>query len=471
MAQKKSTSSSSKKKSSSSSNKTINKVIKSSKKMAKKNPKGFAILVIVAILLVGAGIGGYFAYKYFNPDVVFALKGGKQVSVAIDATYKEKGVTAKYNGKDISDQVEISYYLDNTKQNSIITDVEKTYTVKYDLSYQKYTGQLERKVKVTEVEPIDINFLELGNKYTGDSTFIKAGDTDILIDAGSRENSATTIANFIDTYCDDGVLEYVIATHAHQDHIAGFVGSNSDAGILKRYKIDTLIDFSLTNATSAIYNNYVSLRDQRIASGDIAHHYTANDCIQGTNGAQKVYDIGAGITMEILDQKFYREKTSDENDYSVCALFTQGESNYLFTGDLEEKGEESLVALNNLPEVQLFKGGHHGSYTANTDTLLNVIKPKTVCICCCAGSDEYTKTPANMFPAQNAVDRIAKYTDKVYVTTLVKDSDPGYQSMNGNINFHSDKGVTFLVTGSNNSTILKDTDWFKSNRTIPNEWK
>ena len=325
----------------------------------------------------------------------------------------------------------------------------------------------QRSIYEGETTAMDINFLELGNKYTGDSTFIKAGDVDILIDAGSRQNSATTIANFVDNYCADGILEYVIATHAHQDHIAGFVGSNSDAGILKRYKIDTLIDFSLTNATSAIYNNYVSLRDEKIASGDIAHHYTANDCIQGTNGAKKVYQLGEGMTMEILDQKFYRETTDDENDYSVCALFTQANNHYLFTGDLEKKGEASLVELNNLPECELFKGGHHGSYTANTDTLLNVIKPKTICICCCAGSDEYTKTPENMFPAQLAVNRMAKWTDKIYVTTVVDDSEKGYKSLNGNINFHCAKGKEYTVTGSNNSFILKDTDWFKNNRTWP----
>ena len=325
----------------------------------------------------------------------------------------------------------------------------------------------QRSIYEGETTAMDINFLELGNKYTGDSTFIKAGDVDILIDAGSRQNSATTIANFVDNYCTDGVLEYVIATHAHQDHIAGFVGSNSDAGILKRYKIDTLIDFSLTNATSAIYNNYVSLRDEKIASGDIAHHYTANDCIKGTNGAKKVYQLGEGMTMEILDQKFYRETTDDENDYSVCALFTQANNHYLFTGDLEKKGEASLVELNNLPECELFKGGHHGSYTANTDTLLNVIKPKTICICCCAGSDEYTKTPENMFPAQLAVNRMAKWTDKIYVTTVVDDSEKGYKSLNGNINFHCAKGKEYTVTGSNNSVILKDTDWFKNNRTWP----
>ena len=445
---------------------TSKKVIKSAKKMAKKNPAGFAIVVVLVILLAAGAVGGYFLYKYFYPDVVFALKGKNKVSVAIGTEYGERGYEATYNGMDVSDKVEISYYLDNVKKDAIKTDVVADYVVKYELNYQKYSGTLERKVRVTEVDEISINFLELGNKYTGDATFIKVGETDILIDAGSRQNSATTIANFVDTYCEDGILEYVIATHAHQDHIAGFVGSNSDAGIFKRYKIDTLIDFSLTNATSQIYKDYVALRDEKVTSGDIAHHYTAKDCIEA-NGVTEFFEVGAGVTMEILKQKFYSETSSDENNYSVCTLFTQGENNYLFTGDLEKEGEESLVALNNLPECTLFKGGHHGSYTANTDTLLSVIKPKTVCICCCAGSDEYTKTPANMFPAQDAVDRIAKYTDQVFVTTVVSDVEPGYKSMNGNITFYSEKGKEYTVTGSNNSVILKDTDWFKANRTWP----
>ena len=384
------------------------KLIKEGAELAKKSPMGFLIVLILIIILIALGVGGFFVYK----NVIEPRMG----------------------------------------------DASKEPNSSQTTSKSIYQGN---------ATAIDINFLELGNKYTGDCTFIKAGDKDILIDAGSRQNSATTIASFIDQYCSDGKLEYVIATHAHQDHIAGFVGSNSAEGILKRYKIDTLIDFSLTNADSTIYNNYVSLRDEKVASGDIAHHYTANDCIQGTNGAKKTYELSEGITMTILDQKFYRESSSDENNYSVCALFTQGNNNYLFTGDLEKEGEKSLTELNNLPEVELFKGGHHGSYTANTDTLLSVIKPKTVCICCCAGSTEYTTNPDNTFPAQAAVDRIAKYTDKVYVTSVVADDDKGYKSLNGNINFHCEKGLEYTVTGSNNSVILKESEWFKANRTWP----
>lgn len=48
---------------------------------------------------------------------------------------------------------------------------------------------------------LQIHFMELGNNYTGDSIYIKAGETDILIDAGSRANSTDATSEYIDTYC------------------------------------------------------------------------------------------------------------------------------------------------------------------------------------------------------------------------------------------------------------------------------
>lgn len=324
--------------------------------------------------------------------------------------------------------------------------------------------------EIISTKEISINFLELGNYHTGDSTFIKAGDIDILIDAGSIQSSAKVIKEFVNQHCIDGKLEYVIATHAHQDHIAGFVGTKTYPGIFDSYKIGTLIDFTNTNkSTGALYLNYKSLLESKVESGDIEHHWTAAECVKEENGASKVYEISDGITMTILDQRFYYETTSDENNYSVCALFTQGDNNYLFTGDLEKDGEASLVANNTLPEVQLFKGGHHGSKTSNTDTLLSVIKPEVVCICCCAGNDEYTSNVDNQFPTQTAINNIAKYTDKIYVTTVTTDGHTGYTSMNGIITFYCEKGKEYIVAGSNNSIILKEQEWFKNNRTWPGE--
>ena len=310
---------------------------------------------------------------------------------------------------------------------------------------------------------LSVHFLELGNKYTGDCTLIKCGDTEILIDAGSRQNSATTIKSYIDKYCTDGVLEYVIATHAHQDHIAGFVGTDK-SGILYQYEIGTLIQFAQTNATSAIYKNYLAAVEYAQSNGTTV--YTAKQCWYETDGAKKQYylDENESISMNILYNYYYDNKTSDENDYSVCMLLTQNEEgkeyNYLFTGDLEEHGESYLVDMNELPEVELFKGGHHGSYTATTEKLLKAIKPKNVAVCCCCGTTEYTSNANNTFPSQAFIDRVSVYTENVYCTTLMIDYKAGeYTSMNGNIVFYYDKGLKLYC--SNNTTILKDTEWFK----------
>ena len=317
-------------------------------------------------------------------------------------------------------------------------------------------------------DDLSIHFLELGNEYAGDCTLIKVGNTEVLIDAGSRKGSAVTIVPYVQKYCTDGVLEYVIATHAHQDHIAGFVGTTTAKGVLESFVCETIIDYSITNSSTAIRRDYEALRDAEVEAG--AKHYTVLECWNNENGASRSYTLAEGITMNFLYQKYYQEATSDENDYSVCMLLSQGNNHYLFTGDLEKDGEESLVESNNLPDCVLFKGGHHGSPTSSTMALLSVIKPDIVCVCCCAGSDEYTKNTANQFPSQAFVDRVAFFTDRVYVTTMVANNKDGYQSMNGNIVVTSD-GKEVSVNCSNNNTILKDTEWFKKNRTTPTAWK
>lgn len=315
---------------------------------------------------------------------------------------------------------------------------------------------------------LSIHFPELGNEYTGDCTLIKVGDTEVLIDAGSRKGSAETLVPYISQFCTDGTLEYVVATHAHQDHIAGFVGTSDADGIFESFVCETIIDYPLTNATSKIKQDYETLRDAEVQAG--AKHYTALQCWNNQDGASRTYTLGEGVTMEILYQKFYETETSDENDYSVCLQIVEGENRYLFTGDLEGEGEESLVESNDLKKCVLFKGGHHGSPTSNTAELLAKIDPEIVCVCCCCGSDEYTDNIANMFPSQAFVDRVAPYTDRVYVTTLVADTDDGFTSMNGDIVVCVANGEISMRC-SNNMTLFKDTDWFKANRTTPQAWQ
>ena len=314
-----------------------------------------------------------------------------------------------------------------------------------------------------------IEFLELGNKYTGDCTYIRAGENDILIDAGSKVSSIETIDSFLKERVTDGVIEYVIVTHAHEDHYAGFATKENVDSLFDLYECEVIIDFSQITkdkGSQVMYNNYLRERDAEIEAG--ATHYTAAQCITEN---KNIFELGDGIELEILDSYYYYNRASSENDHSVCCMISQGDRHFLFTGDLEEKGEEKLVEMNELPEVELYKAGHHGSKTSSNEVLLEVIKPKMVAVCCCCGSPEYTETEANQFPTQAFIDRIAPYTDKVFVTTLCVNYKNGeYTSMNGIITVISKKSGIELAC-SNNNTPLKDTEWFKENRTCPSAWK
>ncbi len=350
--------------------------------------------------------------------------------------------------------------------------------------------------QVLEDDEMSFHFMMLGNDKAGDCVYIKAGETDILIDAGSRLNSVRSIQSYINKYMTDTILEYVIVTHSDQDHIDGFVRSSKQPSIFDLYECQTIIDFNLSNkdlltekGNQTLLSKYYTSRDEEVANG--ATHYTALDCYNQTNGAQRVFELAEDMSMEILYNYYYEHKSSDENNYSVCVMFNHNDKYFLFTGDLEEDGEEYLVQYNTLPRVELFKAGHHGSPTSSNDCLLSIIRPKISVACCCAGSVEYTQNSANTFPSQAYIDRIAPYTDKVFVPVYIKtkynsstkkySNDGEYKELNGNVMVRSlsesiDENNEIVppkvvYVGSNNSLKIKDTEWFKKNRTMPSAWQ
>lgn len=328
---------------------------------------------------------------------------------------------------------------------------------------------------------LSIHFPELGNKYTGDCTYIKYGDLDILIDCGSKTNSVSAVSAYLNQYVTDNTLEYVIVTHAHTDHYAGFTLTNGS--IFDLYNCTNIIDFGSAYQTETkTLEKYISERDAELAlngtDGLTYSYYDASEITEGNN--LKFYSEDNALEIEILyNEMAYNRATGNgsnstsNNEYSVCTLITfNEEQHFLFTGDLEEEGEESLVQNNpsiqreNLPNgVDLYKAGHHGSKTSSNDCLLEQIRPQLVCVCCCAGSSEYTDTYDNQFPTQEFINRISAYTDAVYVTTLCVNWDTDeFTSMNGNIVAIFSSSADTRLVFSNNDTKLKDSEWFNSTR-------
>lgn len=331
--------------------------------------------------------------------------------------------------------------------------------------YYYYKNYYQKDTPPVPVEgDLSFHFMMLGNDHSGDCIYIKAGDNDILIDAGSEANSVDDIKSYVDTYCEDNTLEYVIATHGDSDHISGFAGTTKEnSSIFDFYECEVIIDFPLTNKKTATYNRYVEKRDAEVQAG--AQHFTALECYnQSKEGAKRQYQLGDGITMNILYNYYYEHNSSTENNYSVCIMFTHGDRNFLFTGDLEKKGEEYLVQYNDLPEVDFYKAGHHGSKTASSLKLLDIIKPDIVVIPCCAAEKDYGDGYG--FPHKEVLDNLHLYTEKIYV---VSTCDPEltngaeYVGLNGNIVVASGQ-TEITVNCSVSNEILKNTEWYKNHR-------
>lgn len=312
------------------------------------------------------------------------------------------------------------------------------------------------------------HFLTLGNATSGDCVYVKAGDYDILIDAGSSEGSIDDIKNYLsnNNLVSDGKFEYVIATHYDLDHIACF---GIEDGIFDSYQCEVIIDSPKTiKSSNKSYQKYIESRDNEVSLG--AKHYSSLDCAKNQNGAQRVFNLSGSISMEILYntiQEPTAKKPSTENDLSVCVLFAHGSKKFLFTGDLQQEGEKLLVDNNNLSQVDLFKAGHHGSDTSSTEEFLRVIQPK-ICVIPCVANDKYD------FPKIDPIKNLAKYTSKVYLP-IYKDDDGQVHVINGNIIVSSsgqnEVEITCDGTSDKKPILLKDTEWFINNREMPTEWK
>lgn len=432
---------------------------------SKKNKKSSnnSMLVIIVFLIVGFLIGVAGAYLYNTVDLRFYLLGDAEINIGLGEDYVEKGYICEYKGVDYSSDVVVNYYNQNqTVVSEIISDEAKTYYIVYSINNDYISASITRIVNVVEVEDLEINFIMFDSNNAGDCIYIKAGETDILIDAGAKRTDATGIYNYLidDTSTlhqsvTDNKLEYVIATHAHEDHIASFVGeTNKNNGILHKFDVDVIIDFPKTNSNSKIYNDYKNLVKELEKEG--TNHYTALDCYNNVNGANRVIKIAAGIELEILYNYYYENETDNENNYSVCVMIHRGETKFLLTGDLEGKGEEYLVDNNNLGEVYLYKLGHHGSKTSSSDKLLSTIKPQVAVATCAAFTKEYTNNTDNQFPTKAAIDNLAKYkVGHLYVSKMLsKDADKFENQQvtpaNGHIVAYANKlGVGIRCSNSN----------------------
>lgn len=208
-----------------------------------------------------------------------------------------------------------------------------------------------------------VMFINVGQ---GDSSCISLPNgIDVLIDAGGTHSyqdyydvGKNTVRPYLLQHGVDDI-EFMIATHAHEDHISGLLS------ILREMTVDHLIvpiGFGETQSGKKL------LEEAKNASVPV-YEFAAGDRIEFAPDAElaalmPTQDWAAGLSED------------EENNRSLILRFTYGEHSFLYMGDLEAGGEEYLLASEgeNL-SADVLKVGHHGSSTSTTQPFLDAVEP------------------------------------------------------------------------------------------------
>lgn len=216
----------------------------------------------------------------------------------------------------------------------------------------------------------EIVFLDVGQ---GDCILIKLpfGKSAYLIDTGGtmafekepwqrRKNNYEVGEDTVVPYLKSKgitVIDKLILTHGDQDHAGGA------EALLRELKVKELL------LPDTKEKNQLELRLLKEAE---KQHI-------------KVRFVHTGERWRQGEEAFYilspeAESAMDSNDASIVLYAEIGGMKWLFTGDLEEAGEEKLIKSYPGLHADVLKIGHHGSKTSTTEPFLAQISPQLAII-------------------------------------------------------------------------------------------
>lgn len=226
-----------------------------------------------------------------------------------------------------------------------------------------------------------VHYIEVGQ---GDSELIQVDGKNILIDAGTSDKKALNYLKSIGIK----TLDYVIATHPHEDHI----GSMDD--VINTFNIGTFYAPKVTHTTKNFENMVNALKNKNLK--------------------MTVSKVGDTLTIGNATLTFLApnsEKYEDLNNYSIVCKLKYGNNSFLFDGDAEALSEGEILAKQFDVKADVLKVGHHGSTSSTSQDFLNKVNPKYAII-----SDEKNNDYGH--PHKQILDKLNAKGIKIFRTDL-----------------------------------------------------
>jgi competence protein ComEC len=208
--------------------------------------------------------------------------------------------------------------------------------------------------------PVEFTALDVGQ---GDGLFLRSPKgTTCLIDAGS-----TSVKNIGEyrilpylKYEGAAVLDYIILTHLDEDHMSGVRELLELQDTLDGIKIQQILFPAIANPDEKYLGIWNLAKEKNITVGTIG----AGDKIKEENfEISCIYPV-KGIYIE------------DKNDSSTVLQVTYQDFSMLLSGDLGFGGEEKLLQMGVLRDIDIWKVSHHGSKYSGSERFLQSINPQ-----------------------------------------------------------------------------------------------
>ena len=257
------------------------------------------------------------------------------------------------------------------------------------------------------METIELTNIKLFDVELGDAIYIrlqyKNGAKRFYLIDGGFAKYGSLIADYIkqDTENPENILDGIIITHYHADHIAGTLAVIKD----RQLNIKAILVHNIHESNSkAVLGWYKACQEAALDGRGIVLHI-----MNGCNTIKDDFPEFEFLYPDIVDIQ-----SDDPNKNSIITILNINDKEILFTGDAYKK-QEKIALLKagdkdkHCENIMVWKLGHHGS---STSTRIEVLKRlsgslKLIAISC---SDIQDK-----FPHKQTKENIHKYAGKTEV--------------------------------------------------------
>lgn len=306
------------------------------------------VAAIAAVIMIT--IAGLNSLKHRIGEAIEEAGGNKQdvSDISIDYQGAMEEVWGKISSKDESEESE------ETPSSSVSSSGEES-------SIEE--GEPQSQDPLPEGDYIKVTFLDVGQ---GDATLIECEGEYMLIDGGYPEYGDVVVERLKT----EGVkrLKYLVATHAHADHVGGL------SEVMEAF----MIDHVLAPVTSDAENISFQIFAENVAANGLRIEVpTAGD----------TFTLG-GANISLLGPLSDPSSVEDVNNTSLVMKLTYKDVSFLFQGDASYDEEQEILNSGADLKVDVLKVGHHGSSSSTGYQWLYFIEP-TYGVISCGEKNEY----------------------------------------------------------------------------------